>query len=1373
MHCINISHPEYKSLLETTGLHPHVLEHKISVFMNTNGTHRFPSAKEVEMIPLGKVMYNANPIYNLGRKYNANTAGFMPFNVDLAQVQRDAAKLNLTVHKAQSGSWFFKDSNRKFVNPHKFRQLETNSSKLPQKELTDKLLQWAETHGITVTTMKALIERAAETDPFGGSVAVADFLNKLIAIDPEKERLDTMAEEVAHFATLILKDDASVKKAMENIVDTAIYQEVKEAYASIYTTEEEFRKEAMDKLLAQAIVSEFQTTAETKGIMPYLKGIFNKIKRWLGKFKKTDAAEQIKKDLYPIAQSILQNEFLGNINKPNANESTVFHQRELLFTKEAEEEYLEKIDDSVEKTKAKFLIETANMLNDRLELLRKKAKNAKPLERLEKEIKDLQQQIHNKEFSAGVMGIISLAKQELASVSGLVKRHEDNNTTDGNDQDIVQKFVEMYSHLFDQFSEQMYYMNFPKEDITEISEAMQSVLKQIYEVGGRNAALVSKHAVNVLREGNTGPGGEKIDPSFDETEILNYTKEDVSAWRLGVGNYKLANSPILRTAHKLIFDAVQKVKRFALQRGDALLQAQVAMEQSGLKVEDLIEKDENGKFTQYLIREEDWAGYFKARKEMKQELARVLGFESYQDMDYNTLNAEQKSIYRTAFKKFNKENTTIVVDEKGKITGRKPKRKNPRFQEIMKNESAKAYYELLTAYKREALSKLPLQYRTESAVYMLPGIRTQFLEKMTDRNQSFLTNLKEVGKEAFFIDQDDTQFGEVSALNNRMVPIYFNQRFDNPANVSRDLTRSFTIFSEMAENFKSMGELSGNMEVILSSIRKRDYIKKGQKVPGASTNEYKALETLVEAHVYGIQKKDFSVEIGDSKLAQKLHLAGKTFSFTKLTQRLAKYISTNNLALNPFTSTAGYLKGSVDSMLEDQIGLYTTVESKNWARGEYHKNLMHVLSEVPKKKQTNKMHLLLQRSNVVELNKMLANTNKNKLLKEVTSRDMLFINYRTADYAIKGRVALSVYDNLRLVDGEFLTRKRFEDKRIAEGKSKEEWKAEWKSLRDKSLYNAYEVVNGSLQIKEEFKEYVTDAVENAATGKIQHVANTVDGTLSDTDRGALSRAVYGDFVLMHRGWFINMIDSRFRGLMPAIKGKEPSSVNMITGEDEVGIYAASYKFIKDDIIKGGNLGPWAWYGAYKGIANPAVKRGVKKTALDLMYLQIIATLAAIANVAADDDDEDNYLIQYVAYQMNRVLLEQAAGQPLMNPSEILQIIDEPVVGVRTIKDLVDISEAWNLTPYESGMYEGKTHAGKWWRKKIPGYKSIYEARFPELKNNFLKNQIISSITYDMMKEKKDGEVGGILDRLSLLFQDVEPKDEQEAVQYIDSYENDL
>ena len=151
---------------------------------------------------------------------------------------------------------------------------------------------------------------------------------------------------------------------------------------------------------------------------------------------------------------------------------------------------------------------------------------------------------------------------------------------------------------------------------------------------------------------------------------------------------------------------------------------------------------------------------------------------------------------------------------------------------------------------------------------------------------------------------------------------------------------------------------------------------------------------------------------------------------------------------------------------------------------------------------------MLQRHGVVELNKMLRNTNKNKLLSEVTNKDLLFINFRTADYFLKGNSALSVYDNTRLVDGEFITRKNFLEKRAKEGVNEKEARKEWKNYRDKSLYNAYEVVNGSLQIKEDWKQYVTDGVENSAAGVVQEITGRIDGTLSDTDRGALARTVH-------------------------------------------------------------------------------------------------------------------------------------------------------------------------------------------------------------------------------------------------------------------------
>ena len=155
-----------------------------------------------------------------------------------------------------------------------------------------------------------------------------------------------------------------------------------------------------------------------------------------------------------------------------------------------------------------------------------------------------------------------------------------------------------------------------------------------------------------------------------------------------------------------------------------------------------------------------------------------------------------------------------------------------------------------------------------------------------------------------------------------------------------------------------------------------------------------------------------------------------------------------------------------------------------------------------------------------------------------------------------------------------------------------------------------------------------------------------------------------------------------------------------------------------------------------------------------MYLNILGFLAALVNVAADaDDDEEDFTLQFSAYILNRTLLEHTSGNPVLNYSEMLQIIDEPVVGVRMVKDLLDFSEVFNFGDvYESGMYEGRSHAEKWWMKKWPG-KNLYELQFPEMKNRFIKTQVLDSGFYELMKEddEDEDEGGGLFNRFKALL----------------------
>jgi hypothetical protein len=54
MKCINISHPEFKELLKESGIHPEILQTKVSLWMEDNNTTRFPKISDLDL-SVGKV----------------------------------------------------------------------------------------------------------------------------------------------------------------------------------------------------------------------------------------------------------------------------------------------------------------------------------------------------------------------------------------------------------------------------------------------------------------------------------------------------------------------------------------------------------------------------------------------------------------------------------------------------------------------------------------------------------------------------------------------------------------------------------------------------------------------------------------------------------------------------------------------------------------------------------------------------------------------------------------------------------------------------------------------------------------------------------------------------------------------------------------------------------------------------------------------------------------------------------------------------------------------------------------------------------------------------------------------------------------------
>ena len=1236
-----------------------------------------------------------------------------------------------------------------------FRQMSTKTAEEKNTKLEKALFDWAKIHGISINALEVLIDKYKgryET----GILGVADFANAVIGL-AENRKIDTLPEEVAHFAIELMANDPSMIRALETVDTTELYNIVKEEYKDVYTDEIDFRKEAVAKILAQEIISEFKSREDVpqsqRGFWTFLQAAAQKFVNWVrNNFNfNSEVRQDFEALVRPLAVSILNNQYLGEFG---ATETKAAEKLAYQLDPEEEVEKEEAEEPAIAKKKA-FLNEVILQLSDRMSLLKRGAKSQIRINALETEISKLQYQLAKGELDLGIASFIKLAESEIRTIDDSLKNARLSRNINPTTLVLSENFMQMYENIFGNFIEAMYDENIPSGETEELRKMIHNLSVLINDARGINRMLMKKVTRDILEEANTDAYGNVIDPDFDPDIVSQDTHEDVSFWRLQVGNYKYADSKIIKSAHKIIFNSLANVKRFTAQKGNDLVRLQDQMFKSGGKIEDLIEIDKNGKYTHYFVQEYKWSEYYKAMNETKSQIAEALGFEDYNQIQKVFLTPDQLKLQKTLWGKFYSQHTAKkkITTDQGlplDITVPNDSYKDPRFAQAMKNPATKAYYEELIRSKKEAVDKLPVQYRSNRVVYMVPPILKSTLDRLTNKEQSFLSRVAQLGREALFIDQDETQFGQLNVLNNKMVPIHFTRPLENLTDLSFDVARSVTLFSEMAENFQEMNKIAGPLGSLQYSLAERNYFtdKKGtQRKKGIESKEYETLETLLDTHVFGIERNALaSAPIPENKVTKALGIEGKQFSWSKASQRFAGFIRNNNLALNFPTSLSGWLKGSGDSIIEDQIGLYTTNESKNWARVEFSMNLFDVLGQVGKTTQTNKMHLIMQENEVVDINKMLSDTTRNRATRTLLNRDLLYVTFATGDYGLKGRITLSIYDNYRLHNGQFMTRAKFFEKTAAEKKvennsaHQKEMSAKWKELREQSLYNAYEVIDGKLQIKPEFEKYINKTLLNSVKGKVDHVTTYIDGTLSKTDKGKLARTIAGDFLLMHRGWFIGLVDTRFKR----------ESTNMLTEEQEIGTYRATLGFLYTAFYKTlikDKAGLSAAFATWNTLS-PAKKRGVMKTGLDLLYLNIVAFLAALMNTAADEGDDDDWTLQFTAYQLNRLLLEQGSA---WSPKELIQMIDEPVVGARMIKDLLDIKEAFNFDEvYEAGMYKDKSHGQKWWMKKLPT-RNLYEMQYPELKNRFIK-KMVDSEYYEAMTDEQKHSIG----KKASFFEDLFP-----------------
>ena len=609
--------------------------------------------------------------------------------------------------------------------------------------------------------------------------------------------------------------------------------------------------------------------------------------------------------------------------------------------------------------------------------------------------------------------------------------------------------------------------------------------------------------------------------------------------------------------------------------------------------------------------------------------------------------------------------------------------------------SAKVLYDSLIDIMSESNNKIA--FLGNANPFKLPQMSARDLT-LLNRGGLTMDNIAYVLKDNLFIKDDDTDYNLSNSTRPdgsviKHVPTRFIKMLDDPSKITTDVVGSVIMFYHMAENFKNMTEVQDDLEMILERMSQLE-IKEGKNQKLAGTlNAFKKAQDLVDMNLYGMRK-------------QRTTVLGKDIS--KPLGNLYSAITKINLAWNPWAMATNAITGQGYTDMESILGRYYDTSDIRFAKSELMANLADITSNIGNVNHKNKIMMMLQYNQVSRSNEETFERLDQSALLRALNQHFWFNGFSAGDFIVKSQATLSIYHNYKLIDGKFLPKNEFKG-------TNEEW--------DKAtvLYDAYEVKDGNLQVKQQYKKHVSEALENRIQNKISAITAKIDGMLNDTDKAAIHANTYAQFLVMHRNFMIVGMEDRFKN----------KQFNYNTGEVESGLYTTVFQFVKN-LVSSKNINVLKQATAQYEQLNDFEKYNLKKVILEFANLIALSTLVSVLLVPAADDDKDNWKLQAISYVAMRTAFE---FRTLYNPFELTALLNSPSAAINIIETGAGMLKVmWPGTylgdnpfaPVKSGAYKGLPKVLRNIIKVTPGH-HVFEAldeSTVRAKRNYLENQLM-------------------------------------------------
>ena len=1321
--CPNITLPEWKKLKQDVGENmAYFLWNKFdgdvnSIYKFTNET-AIPLPGNEKLYKKYNLLTKAGKIKTLpveeGRKWaHSNTA-----NSTFRFIYKEGNKKMfifpplLTPYKAEA------DSAPKLGVQGSLFSLKESEGEV-SKELETRLVSLLSKLGISITNLEAYkaLYDLKHSSP-GNMMGVADMLNKVIAYDNVKE----LPQEAAHMLFQLMIDQPFAQRLLQIVESTDLYKKNLELYGDAYNNDIELiKKETVGQLIGEELIKQSNPNINSR-IKSLIHKFWNKIKALLGSHK----AEV--KTLTEDISKLIFNEDMSVFNQSNLNvDETLYSLHDLI-----DEEALKKmgalsvaLDKRIQAAKSKLSKHQGEQTKETI---------IKLIELKEK----LEEQLAKNEYEKAIVMFYDNVNKETNAALKFVKK--------------LEKGKEIIT------SEMLYnikgFLDYYKPVIQDLGPLISSAGKLIVkDKKGRKAIVKNLNSLNskfrtiektynlAAKEQSRSFLKKMLDAHPDLNakfgdkinDIVDWVKKDVWSITRMVGSLNNVSDVLLQSLHYHTSLAKQRVHNGMIDVGKVLLK--VLDEENFTDFKPLFETDAAGNNTGNIHRQDvegNFINYGQYTKNSRESFAKyrsdnkvpaedseeyfaleeagsplIKKYEAHKDFWYKknrekvptwqTITDSNKANMSTAeFEIWYKENYKEYISEKDGSTEYYPTNTLTRPKlSIYRNDtsltaSQERVRQALLATRATSIAELPLhrQKRGHSYEAMLHRLPMQNKEL----NQA--SSIKDVTSwiaEQFSARIDDDLYGEKTQFTDgssiKVVPIYYTKDIEDLNNINTNLASSYMQFYKVAKNYSEMTEVLYEADVIVNQNKKRTFQKTKTSVEGSELD--KMLESFVNIQI-----------LGEMAAETKISVFGKEVSVDKISDRLNSFVRLNNLVLNIPAIFASAVNTEAQKIIENLVGQYTTTQSSIWADKEMMVNLPDITKSVGKVLQTNKVQLLLETVGVVSsADEMFSVLDKSRA-KRLGLKNNAFTLWGMTDYLTKGRLTLSMYNNLRLINGKWLTKYQFD---------KTDSKLKWEEQA--TLYDQMEVKDGKLT------HNVDQGFVDILNLRIKELASEMDLQLTPDQKGAIYQNAAGRLIMTHRSWFI-------KGLAKKLK---PQAANFYKGTMDEGQYRTVFRVGTDvfgQLLTSKKKLQYLQnlWGRFDSLT-PLEQINLKKSTYEAVYMTAVLVAAIGLTSLKNGDDDEVYALELASYLTNRTLIEATAFH---NPVEGMSLVfNSPIAGARQLSQVLDIGGFLDGHIMESGPYEDYSRRQKKVMELIPGLKSYMGLKDPKGKNKFLINKPLS------------------------------------------------